>query len=391
MKSKIFLSVVSLVLVSVLLGACITIQTEPTSTPDTGQDIMSTSLASTVSALSTQLASISAEQTATAAAPTATQQPTATLKPSATAAAPTATLKPIITTASGVCNKASFVADITIPDEMNLPPQSPFRKTWLVKNTGTCVWTSDYSLVYFSGDTMGAPVSKPLVSNPVLPGENALISVDLIAPSASSTDDYKKYFTYFKIKSPDGETFGVGEDGQRALYAMIRLAKTYYFVDDICSAAWSNSSGLIYCPPAKDLKTGYGVVVNKPQYENGIMGGEPALEMSPEAVADGEIVARFNPVHIIDGGRLKVLVSCVYGASGCNVTMGIKYSVDGGPDQVLHEWNKYYDGMTDFQTIKLSDFGLTGRNVAFTFYVKSKGGPREGMDRVYFSHPRIVP
>jgi hypothetical protein len=71
--------------------------------------------------------------------------------------------------------------------------------------------------------------------------------------------------------------------------------------------------------------------------------------------------------------------------------MGIKYSIDGGPDQILHEWNKYYDGMTDFQTIKLSDFGLTGRNVAFTFYVKSKGGPREGMDRVYFSHPRIVP
>jgi len=38
-------------------------------------------------------------------------------------------------------------------------PGTTFIKTWRLKNLGPCVWSTSYSLVFFSGELMDAPTS----------------------------------------------------------------------------------------------------------------------------------------------------------------------------------------------------------------------------------------
>ncbi|HRQ24959.1 MAG TPA: NBR1-Ig-like domain-containing protein, partial [Anaerolineales bacterium] len=75
----------------------------------------------------------------------------------APSAAPTAK-----SNSSGCADSAAFVSDVTVPDNTNLDKSEAFVKTWRVKNTGTCAWTDKYTLVFTSGEQMGAPDSKPL-------------------------------------------------------------------------------------------------------------------------------------------------------------------------------------------------------------------------------------
>ena len=83
-------------------------------------------------------------------------------------------------------NKIRSVNDITIPDDTEMDPGTSFRKTWSMKNGGTCVWNEGYSLIFSGGDAMGwkTPVFLP---NPVYPGETVEISIDLKAPTFRET------------------------------------------------------------------------------------------------------------------------------------------------------------------------------------------------------------
>lgn len=102
------------------------------------------------------------------------------------------------------CDRALFVDDISIPDNTTMSPGSPFTKTWRIQNDGKCTWTTAYSLVFDSGEDMGAPTSVSL-NNEVPPGQAIDISVNLRAPSSSDT-----FRSNFKLKNASGETFGVG-------------------------------------------------------------------------------------------------------------------------------------------------------------------------------------
>ena len=104
-------------------------------------------------------------------------------------------------------NRASFVADVTIPDNSNVPAGTVFTKTWRVQNTGTCIWWSGYTLAHYSQENLSAPASVPLpVTNP---GETADLSLDLVAPSVAGT-----YQGNFVIKNPDGLIMQVDNDSR---------------------------------------------------------------------------------------------------------------------------------------------------------------------------------
>lgn len=143
-------------------------------------------------------------------APTATsaptKPPTPTKKPTALAASPTAKT-PIPTNLPNCTNSASFVADITIPDYSNVTASSTFTKTWRVKNTGTCIWGSDYTVSHYSEEPMGAPVSSPM--SVTYPGETADISLNLIAPSSNG-----RHRGNFVIKDPDGKIMSIDSDSR---------------------------------------------------------------------------------------------------------------------------------------------------------------------------------
>ena len=142
-------------------------------------------------------------------------QPT-TVTPTETELPPTPTNTPTITVTEEPCDRASFVKDVTIPDGTNFDPGDDFTKTWRLKNTGSCTWTSGYSLIFDHGDSMDGPASKQLTSGTVAPGQTIDVSVDLTAPNTPG--DYKGYW---KLRNSSGVVFGVGSAGDVAFWVEI--------------------------------------------------------------------------------------------------------------------------------------------------------------------------
>lgn len=104
-------------------------------------------------------------------------------------------------------NKASFVSDVSIPDNSNVNAGAAFTKTWRIRNAGTCIWWSGYNLTHYSQDAMSAPASVPLpVTNP---GETVDISIDLVAPSTPGT-----YQGNFVVKNPADLIMQVDNDSR---------------------------------------------------------------------------------------------------------------------------------------------------------------------------------
>jgi len=95
------------------------------------------------------------------------------------------------------CLDASYVADVTIPDDTQLDNEEEFEKTWRVRNAGTCAWPEDTVLAFSSGTQMGAPDSVEVGA--VEPGENVEVSVKMKAPAESG-----RYTGIWQMKTADG-------------------------------------------------------------------------------------------------------------------------------------------------------------------------------------------
>lgn len=98
---------------------------------------------------------------------------------------------------------ALFVEDVNIPDGTDVGPGQAFRKTWRLRNTGSCTWDSGYQLVFVSGDKLGAPDSVPLAVTP--PGGTLDLSLDLSAPAGRGT-----FAGLFELRNPAGQMVPVG-------------------------------------------------------------------------------------------------------------------------------------------------------------------------------------
>jgi len=186
---------------------------------------LATQAAQTVQAMLTQVA-LAATSTATVALPLPTATlppPTATLLvpllPSATASLiftpafyGTPGVHPTLTT---FCNAAFFVGDIGLKDGALLPAGETFRKTWDVRNIGTCTWSREYRLVFNGGKHMDGPNSARFPEI-VEPGDHLFLSVTMITPAKSGT-----YIGYWMLQAPDGSKFGVGDNGLTPLTVKI--------------------------------------------------------------------------------------------------------------------------------------------------------------------------
>ncbi len=116
---------------------------------------------------------------------TFTPVPFPTLPPVTNTVPPVNTLPPAPTATSN-CDAASFVADVTIPDNTVVGSGNTFSKTWRLKNIGTCSWTPSYAVVFISGASMSGPAVQALAGN-VNPGQTVDLSVNLTAPTADGT------------------------------------------------------------------------------------------------------------------------------------------------------------------------------------------------------------
>lgn len=128
------------------------------------------------------------------------------------------TVTPAITqTPSANCDRAlpGIPIDVTIPDDTRLRPGESFTKTWRLQNAGTCTWTSEYSLVWFSGEQLDAQLSVPLSEN-TAPGASVDLSVEMVAPDTAGT-----YQSWWKLSNPAGNLFGIGPNYDAAFWVRI--------------------------------------------------------------------------------------------------------------------------------------------------------------------------
>jgi uncharacterized protein YkwD len=124
---------------------------------------------------------------------------------------------PFPTNPADCTNSASFVADITIPDNTNVAGGTKFTKIWRIANNGTCVWNPTYTVTHYSDETLAAPDSVPL---PITyPGQTADISIDLTAPNSTGTHQGN-----YVIKNPAGLIMSIGDDSR--LWVIINVSVT---------------------------------------------------------------------------------------------------------------------------------------------------------------------
>jgi len=101
---------------------------------------------------------------------------------------------------------ARHVKDVTIEDGMQIPANTPFVKTWRVRNEGA-PWPAGCSLLFISkhgGDNMGGPESVPVpVEGPVATNQEVDISVHLVAPAKPG-----RYNGFWRLITPEGRKFG---------------------------------------------------------------------------------------------------------------------------------------------------------------------------------------
>src|SRR6188474_3452386 len=190
---------------ALLFTACGTQSPTPTAVPTSSEAPVVATTEVPVGTVPTDLSvSVSTEVAATE---TSATLPTET----ATVGTPAPTNPPDCT------NSASFVTDVTIPDNSNVTGGATFTKTWRISNTGSCVWGPDYTLTHYSDERMGAPDSVPLSITPG--GQTADISVDLVASNSVGT-----HRGNFVIKNPAGLIMQVDDDSR--LWVIINVTTT---------------------------------------------------------------------------------------------------------------------------------------------------------------------
>ncbi len=140
----------------------------------------------------------------TRAAPTLTLTPVATATETLT---PTLelTVTPSATNTASLavgCDDAAWVSDVTIPDGYDkLTPGQDFTKTWLVKNIGTCTWTTTYKPIFGYGTLVGGQGLN--LTRDVAPGETIQVSAVLKAPTQPGD-----YGAYWRLSNAQGYPFG---------------------------------------------------------------------------------------------------------------------------------------------------------------------------------------
>jgi hypothetical protein len=306
-----------------------------------------------------------------------------------------------------------------VPDNTILQLTQPFTKTWRLRNSGTCTWSTGYRLVFVSGDQLGAPASVAMPIN-VAPAQTVDVSVNMVAPDAAG-----HYEGVWQIRSADGKVFGVGPSSTDRIWVRIRdtapafstatptaavatgssittgiptSASTptetpvstpqvqYDFAVNACAAQWQSNVGVLPCPGKDGDPSGFVMIMNQTQLEDGGTVSQPSLLTYPRDSADGYILAVYPAFDVQAGDHLLLSAACEKDATSCSVLFRLSYLEASGASHDLWAVGEFYDGKYSRLDLDLSQ--LTGQKVKFVFYVSSLGSAVG--DRALWVDPRIV-
>jgi hypothetical protein len=306
--------------------------------------------------------------------------PTVTLAGSPTATNPPVTLSPASVSR---CDAAAFLADVTYADGSIVPRNTTFVKIWRIRNVGTCTWSTSYSIVFASGDSMGAPASVPMPGS-VTPGQYIEIPVTLKSPGTDG-----KYRGYWKLRNASGGLFGIGAAADTAFWVDIRVTGpsfvAYNFADKYCDANWTSGAGNLPCPGTNGDANGYIIRLNAPVMENGVTEDEPGLLMVPQNVNNGYISAQFPSITVQAGDRFRTIVNCQRDAVNCNVIFRLDY-LNNGVIKTFASWAEVYEGK--YYPVDLDLSSLNGETLKLILVVSANGGNNQ--DFAIWLNPHIV-
>jgi hypothetical protein len=287
------------------------------------------------------------------------------------------------------CNWASFVADVTIPDGTDLPAGATFIKTWRLKNVGTCTWTADYALIYFSGAQLGGPAAVN-IGSAIAPGQTIDVSVNLVAPNAAGN-----YIGYWKLRTNSGVGFGIGGNANSPFWVNIDVlavptvnpANPLNFAANYCTATWSSTAvASLSCSGSENFNNGSVYFTNAPIIEPGYQDNEATIVMIPPNGSGGSIQGVFPAVNVQAGDKFTALIGCLATSPNCTVTFVLNY-IDGATTQTLGSWVETSDGNRTSLSIDLTP--LAGKSVKFILQVQNNNGSSSD-DRAFWEAARIV-
>ncbi len=351
--------VLSLIL-ALLLGAC---RGQSAAAPTPDMAVIATSVAATLQAQAPS-ATPTSEFTATATAtPTETATPTQT--PTSTST-PTATRPPATNTPTVACNQASFIADVTIPDGMRVSKNETFTKIWRVRNSGSCTWSANYTVVFNSGSNLASTSSFKLGSE-VKPGGTIDISITMTAPNSNGTVQ-----SGWNLRSENGTNFGVGANGGVPFFAKVvvtdsALNSKYNFAANVCSATWFNNNGTLPCPGDTSGSKGYVRASTSAELEHGYE-DELMLLLRPNHASNGYIEGIFTSYLVKTGDRFIGRVGCQANSKDCHLRFVVLYQDSNGNRHQIEDWTQFADGSTALINIDLNS--LAGSTVRFILRVE---------------------
>ena len=95
----------------------------------------------------------------------------------------------------------TFLSDLTIPDNTSIVYGSTVDKQWIVENSGSCHWNSDYRLRHIGGASLDAP--EEIALYPARAGTQATIQILFTAPFTDG-----EYESAWQAFDPSGAAFG---------------------------------------------------------------------------------------------------------------------------------------------------------------------------------------
>jgi photosystem II stability/assembly factor-like uncharacterized protein len=282
------------------------------------------------------------------------------------------------------CDRASFVADVTVRDGTTFAPGAAFTKTWRLKNSGSCAWTRDYALVFYSGEQMGAPTLVNLPW-PVAPGAMVDVTVNAVAPVAPG-----QYRSDWILRNASGGLFGIGSNGDKPFWMLINvvgappLAETGYdFAANLCAAEWRSGAGILTCPFTDGDSRGFALPAPL-RLEDGSMASS-AILTRPQNKYDGYIQATFPTFTVQPGDRFQAVVGCEHNIS-CYVTFRLETLTTGGAPRIFWKWTEKNEGKTYRVDLDLSP--LAGQSLRFVLTTLAAGPATN--DRAVWAEPRII-
>ncbi len=316
--------------------------------------------------------------------------PTATI----TGTPPTPTKTPTATPGASTCDKALFVADVTVPDGSSYAPGATFIKTWRIKNVGTCTWTTKYNLVFVSGEKLGGSDAVPFTST-IAPNTTFDISVNLTAPSTTGS-----YRGYWQFKNEAGQLFGIGSAYNKPFWVDIKVTggttvtpvtpipsgTGYDFATNASSAVWTSGAGTLSFPGTEGDARGYALKLDSIAMETGSTDARVTLLTFPQNVTNGYIQAQYPPIALKSGDRFQSTIGCQAGYTSCYVNYKLNYQIDAGTIKTFWSFTEKYEGQVFNVNLDLSS--LAGQNVKFYLVNSAYGSPTD--DRAAWINPRIT-